>query len=419
MRFSIVLVVVSISVLAGLCLSLIFVPVHANLPSSLLSKRVKVAQTSILAAAVASSAAPPNPLVSLQKEIETLENKDGTLQGAITRAANLLKETHHRSPNSPAHPASASSKVKESSFSYSPSQIAADLAKTKESKKSASIASVDAKENLQKLQKEEHKLRNEIDALLSKLERVRIVTGAHVYIADGMGGSVFEAIVSRPIGGKSSVSVIKGVDSAVDAVERKVASAESATGVHDAASFPQKEKGSDGMGGTNAESSGKQPDNLRPAVVPSNGLITAISGDDGMGEKVVPVAKSPSVAIRPPVSKMPPGSLSSAKPDAGTGEIVKAPSFILPSNAEPKPVINSHKTSSDGIGGTGRSLTPRGSNAGAVISSYPNAKGDGMGGRVEAAKVADAIPREVPLTGPLSVISPTSDGMGGRKTVHK
>jgi hypothetical protein len=416
MRFSIVLVVVSISVLAGLCLSLIFVPVHANLPSSLLSKRVKVAQTSILAAAVASSAAPPNPLVSLQKEIETLENKDGTLQGAITRASNLLKETHHRSPNAPAHPASASSKVKESSFSYSPSQIAADLAKTKESKKSASIASVDAKENLQKLQKEEHNLRNEIDALLSKLERVRIVTGAHVYIADGMGGSVFEAIVSRPIGGKSSVSVIKGVDSAVDAVERKVASAESATGVHDAASFPQKEKGSDGMGGTNAESSAqKEPENHRPAVVPPKGLTTAISGDDGMGEKVVPVAKSPLVAIRPPMS---PDSLSSAKPDAGTGEIVKAPSFILPSNAEPKPVINSHKTGSDGIGGTGRQLTPRGSNAGAVISSYPNAKGDGMGGRVEAAKVVGAIPREVPLTGPLSVNSPTSDGMGGRKTVH-
>jgi hypothetical protein len=416
MRLSIVLVVVSISVLAGLCLSLIFVPVHANLPSSLLSKRVKVTQTSILAAAVASSAAPPNPLVSLQKEIETLENKDGTLQGAITRASNLLKETHHRSPNAPAHPASASSKAKASSFSYSPSQIAADLAKTKESKKSASIASVDAKENLQKLQKEEHNLRNEIDALLAKLERVRIVTGAHVYIADGMGGSVFEAIVSRPIGGKSSVNVIKGVDSAVDAVERKVASAESATGVHDAASFPQKEKGSDGMGGTNAESSAKEPENLRPAVVPPKGLTTAISGDDGMGEKVVPVAKSPLVAIRPPMS---PDSLSSAKPDAGTGEIVKAPSFILPSNAEPKPIINSHKTGSDGIGGTGRQLTPRGSNAGVVISSYPNAKGDGMGGRVEAAKVAGAIPREVPLTGPLSVNSPTSDGMGGRKTVHK
>jgi hypothetical protein len=409
MRFSIVLVVASISVLAGLCLSLIFVPIHANLPSSLLSKRVKVAHTSILAAAVASSAAPSNPLVSLQKEIEFLENKDGTLQGAITRASNLLKEANHRSPN-------ASSKAKASSLSYSPSQIAADLAKIKESKKSASIASVDAKENLKKLQKEEHSLRNEIDALLSKLERVRIVTGAHVYIADGMGGSVFEAIVSRPIGGKSSVKVIKGVDSAVDAVERKVASAESAKGVHDAASFPQKEKGSDGMGGTNAESSAKEPENLRPAVVPPKGLATAISGDDGMGEKVVPVAKSPLVAIRPPMS---PDSLSSAKPDGGTGEVVKAPSFVVPSNAEPKPVIDSHKTGSDGIGGTGRHLTPRGSNAGAVISSYPNAKGDGMGGRVQAAKVADVIPREFPLTGPLSVNSPTSDGMGGKKkAVH-
>jgi hypothetical protein len=417
MRFSIILVGVSISVLAGLCLSQIFVPIHAISPSSLLSKRVKFARTSMLAVAVASSAAPSNPLVSMHKEIETLEKKDGILEDAITRASKQLKETQQRSSSASAHPPPPSSKAKSSAFSYSPSQIAADLAKTKESKKSASTAAVAANENLKKLQKEEYNLRNEIDAILAKLERVRIVTRAQVYVADGMGGSAFEAIVTRPIGGKASVQVIKGVDAKVEAVEKN-ASAVSAKVVHDAASFPQKEKGSDGMGGgSNAESSVKEPENLRPAVVPPQGMAPAIAGDDGMGEKVAPVAKPSSDAIRPPIS---PDSLSPSKPDGGIGEIVKAPSFVAPSNAEPKPVIVSHKTSSDGIGGTGRQLTPRVSNAGAgSVISYPKAKGDdGMGGSVQSAKIAGVIQTGT-TTGPMSATSATGDGMGGKKVVKK
>ena len=488
--FSIVPIVVSISILAGLCLSHIFSVSHANAlqtssllqPASglfqrqlssafdskmrfldarfhahlgdvdrnvqltqgspLFSHRAKVART---AAAAAVPAASSNPLINLQDEIKSLEAKDGTLQKAIARATQVAEETKRKAANAAARPSSVSAKA--SASSYSPSQIAADLAKTKESTAAASSAVVVAQQKVKELVKEEYNLRKEIDDLLAKLEGVRIVTGAHVYVADGMGGSVFEAEVSRPIGGKSSVKVIKGVNAAVEAVEKKVAAAEAAKDVKAAPSFPQKDKGNDGLGGANPVASLKEPTNVESAVVAPKGLTSPVSGDDGMGERVVPAAKVP---FNAEASSGSPKGLSSATRDGGMGEIPgKAvnSNSLVPSNAEPQPFIMSHGKNVDGIGGTGRRLLPRISNGveaklpimarfkkdglgvsveylrsvvpnPVIVSAAPD-KGDGMGGPAHDAQLVRVAVPETPLTGPMVATKTTNDGMGGKKTGRK
>jgi hypothetical protein len=458
MRASFIPVVLSISILAGVCLSQIFTTFHPNsllssgplkpaskaiqrpLPtafdrwvrsldaryhahisghdrpaqlsedSPLVLQRTKATLTSVAAKADSSLAvSPSNPLDTLHDKIKKLEMEDRTLADAIARADKVVKQNEQQRANAVAHPSSVSAKV--SAPSFSPAQIAEDLKKAKESSKVASSALVNAQQSLKKLVKEEYNLRAEIDDLLSKLERVKIVTGAHVYVADGLGGSVFEAQVSRPIGGKSSVKIIKGVAASVDAVQEKVASDEAARDAHVAPSIVQKETGSDGMGGSNLASSVKEPQNARPAVVPPKGMTTSISGDDGMGEKAVPASKLPSNAEVSSTSD----SLSSAKPDAGIGEIVvPAVGYTVPSNAEPKSVIMSHGKNADGIGGTGRRLTPRISNSEAVVS-HGFKPGDGMGGRVHGAVFFGAVPM-VPHTGPMAAIDKgNDDGMGGGK----
>jgi hypothetical protein len=423
MRVSIILVVASISILAGLCLSQIFTSYHPNslqsIPSPATTKRQPSTAFyeqahSLAAATVAAPAAPLNPLVTLQDEIKALEAKDGTLEHAISRASQAVEVTQEKVKNTVARPSSVSAKV--SASGYSPAQITADLEKVKESSKTASSAVNDAKKHLQNLEKEEFDLRTEIHELLAKLERVQIVTGAHIYVADGMGGSVFEAAVTRPIGGKSSVKIIKGVNAAVEAVEKKVASADAARDAHVAPSFPQKDKGGDGMGGANFASPVTEPQNSLPAVVPPKGMTTVISSDDGMGERIVPAAKEPLNVESPSVA---PGSLSAAQTDGGLGEkVVKASGSSVPSNAEPKPFILSHGKNVDGIGGTGRHLNPRISNAEAAFSYHGDKSGDGMGGKVPGTKDSGSVSR-VPLTGPMIAADPASDGMGGKKGARK
>jgi hypothetical protein len=452
MRASIIPVVLSISILAGVCLSQIFTTFHPNslessgplrlasksiqIPpitafdrwmrshdthyhahiserdrqvhpvSPVVSERVKAARSSM----VDSPAEASNPLDTIHDEVKKLEMEDRALESAIARADKVVNQQQQRAGFAAAHPSSVSDK-KASVVLFTPAQIAADLAKTKDSAKAASSAVINAQQRLKKLVKEEHSLRSEIDALLAKLSRVKIVTGAHVYIADGMGGNSFEAEVSRPIGGKATFKIIKGVSAEVDAVQNKVASDEAAKDINAAPSILPKEKGSDGMGGSNIESSAKEPQNIRPAVVPSKGMTTPIAGDDGMGERVSPAANLPSNVE---VSSQAPDSLSSAKPDAGIGEnVVPATGYVIPLNEEPKPVIISHGKYLDGIGGTGRHLTPRISNAGATYQGL--APGDGMGGRVHGAVFFGAAP-VVPHTGPMSAINHLSDdGMGGGK----
>jgi hypothetical protein len=427
MRVSIILVVASISILAGICLSQIFTSYH---PNSLQSTEPLTAspvtthrqpstafrdrEHSLAAAAVAAPAVALNPLVNLQDEIKALESKDGTLERAISRASQAVKVTQEKVQNAGARPSSVSGKL--SASGYSPAQIAADLAKVKESSKAASSAVNDAQKHLKKLVKEEFNLRREIHDLLAKLEHVQIVTGAHIYVADGMGGSVVEAVVTRPLGGKSSVKIIKG-GAAVEAVEKKVASADAARDAHVAPSFLQKDKGGDGMGGANSASPVIEPQNsLPPAVVPLKGMATVISRDDGMGERIVPAAKEP---LNVESSSVAPGSLSVARTDGGLGEkVLKASAFSMPSNAEPKPFIISHGKNVDGIGGTGRRLNPRISNAEAAFSFHGEKSGDGMGGKVLGAKSATSVPR-VPLTGSMIAADPASDGMGGKKGARK
>ena len=401
----------------------------------LISHRVMVART---VAAAAVPAVPSNPLINLQNEINTLEAKDGTLEKAIARATKVAEETKIKEANAAARPSSVVAKA--SASAYSPSQIAADRAKIKDSTAAASSAVVVAEQNVKKLMKEEYNLRKEIDDLLAKLEGTRIVTGAHVFVSDGMGGTVFEADVSKPIGGKSSVKVIKG-EAVVEAIEKNVAAAEAAKDVKAAPSFPQKDKGNDGLGGENTASSLKEPKNIQPAVVAPKGLTSAVSGDDGMGEKVAPAAKAP---LNAEASSSVPKGLSSATKDGGMGETpVKAVNSLVLSNAEPPPVIMSHGKNVDGIGGTGRRLLPRISNGQQAklpimarlkkdglgvsveylrsvvpnpvfVASAPD-KGDGMGGPSHDAHLLSVVVAETPLTGPMVATEATNDGMGGRK----
>jgi hypothetical protein len=395
MRASIIHVVAFVSILAGLCLSQIFTSFHPNSlrsieplkpASSLIGRQLSTAfnsRDSLAAAAVAAHPAPSNPLVTLQDEIKALESKDGTLQRAMTRASEALKVTQEKVSNPAARSSFASAKV--SASSYSPSQIAADLANTKVSSKAAASAVADAQKHLKKLASEEYDLKQEIHDLLSKLENVQIITSAHVYVADGMGGSVIEAEISRPIGGKSSVKIIRSVDAAVSSAEKEAASAEAAK--HAGPSFPEKEKASDGMGGANVASSVEKASKTQPAVGPLKGMTPVISGDDGMGERIVPAAKQP---LNAESSSNGPGSLSSAKPDAGVGEKVgKVSGLVIPTNVDAKPAIFSH----------GQSF-------------------DGMGGKVQGIKHAGSA-TEVPLTGPMISTNPNNDGMGGKKGTIK
>ena len=200
MRSSIIPFVASISILAGLCLSQIFTSSNPGLlqssqtlqPASAAIRRQTSTSfggpegLSLAAAAVASPVAPSNPLAALQHEIKALEAQDGTLERAMARASEALKETEHKVSDPSARASIASARA--SASAYSPAQIAADTAKIKESTKAASTAVVGAQQNLKTLMKKESNLRKEIDELLSKLERIRIVTGAHVFVADGMGG---------------------------------------------------------------------------------------------------------------------------------------------------------------------------------------------------------------------------------------
>jgi len=427
MRSSIIPFVASISILAGLCLSQIFTSSYPGLlqssqtlqPASAAIRRQTSTSfggpegLSLAAAAVASPVSPSNPLAALQHEIKALEAQDGTLERAMARASEALKETEHKVSDPSARASIASARV--SASAYSPAQIAADTAKIEQSTKAASTAVVGAQQNLKTLMKKESNLRKEIDELLSKLERIHIVTGAHVFVADGMGGSVFEAVVTKPIGGRASVKIIQGVDAGVEVVEKKVASAEAARDAHVSPSFPQKEKGGDGMGGTNSATSSKAPQIILPKVGSHKGMTPIVSGDDGMGERIVPGAKQPLVVE----SSTAPASLGAAKGDAGIGENgLKASGFIVPLNAEPKVVAFSHGANVDGIGGTARHLTPRISNAEAA-SLYNRAKmGDGMGGRVQSSKYVAVVP-DVPLTGPMIATDASNDGMGGKKVTGK
>jgi hypothetical protein len=393
MRASFILVVVAISVLAGVCLSHAFSSFHKD---SLLS----------------STSLHSNPLATLHDQIKALESKDSKIQSVITRASQSVKSTKARVVSASSHPSNLSFKV--SASSYSRAQIDSDLANSKVSAKAATTAISSAEQNLEKLQHEEYSLRQEIDDLLSKLERVRIITEAHVYVSDGMGGSDMEAVISRPIGGKSSVKIIKGIDASVEAVEMNVASAKAGNIDHALPSFPPKEKGSDGLGGANTASSFKEPHNDSAKVIPSKGMAVSGSSDDGLGEKIVP----PHSLVNIQASPSTPNALISSKPDDGLGEnIVHVASFVVPSNSESEPSTMAHGKYVDGIGGSGRRLTPRISNSEAASSTFLFKKGDGMGGQVHGAQYVGAI-SQAPLTGPMVAIDPANDGMGGRRAGH-
>jgi len=164
----------------------------------------------------------------------------------------------------------------------SQSQFGAEVKKISDSRRAVTEGLSSAIKKMNKLKHEEHDLRNELEKELSKITSSKIVTSLRIGESDGMGGEQMELIVTRPLGGKTSVEVINGAVTAT----KDAASDHEEKYLHTVSSpFPSHEKGtgSDGLGGFAAPLAPTAA--MLPPVAASvnKGLAINVGGDDGLG----------------------------------------------------------------------------------------------------------------------------------------
>jgi hypothetical protein len=258
----------------------------------------------------------------------------------------------------------------------SQSQFSAEVKKISVSRRAVAEGLSSAIKKMNKLKQEEHNLRNELEKELSKITSSKIVTSLRIGEPDGMGGEQMELIVTRPLGGKTSVEVINGAVTA----PKNAASDHEEKYLHTVSSpFPSHEKdtGSDGLGGFAAPLAPKAA-MLPPAAASVNkGLAINVGGDDGLGGRT----RRASVAFS----------------NAGRNE---APFRVTDKR-------------SDGVGGSGKKLFRRRSNehtakAGGMKKVRGN---DGVGGDVRYREARQL--RKVPRNRIRKWARDCGDGLGG------